>query len=80
MLIAVSFNEDGHFEASNVKDRIETWLLLKNISWGQFYEDQVVDNDLEEYEMDDIEGLGEKEWVIYLRNFETRGQFEILEI
>ena len=80
MLVAITFNEDGHFEAADVKDRESTWLLLKNISWGEFYEEQVVDNDLEEYEMENIHDLGEKEWVIYLKNFEVRGQFEILEI
>jgi hypothetical protein len=80
MYVAVTFNADGHFEVAKVEERDDTWLLLKNISWGEFYEDQVADNDLEEYEQEDIHKLTDYEWRSYLSNFETRGQFEIIEI
>lgn len=80
MLIAITFSEDGHFEAAKVSERDDTWLLLKNISWGQFYEDQVADYNLEEYEQEDIYDLSDESWKGYLKNFEVKGQFEILEI
>lgn len=80
MLVAITFNEDGHFEAADVKDRESTWLLLKSISWGEFYEDQVADKDLQEYDMEDIYDLSDEDWVKYLWDFIVKGQFEIIEI
>jgi len=80
MLIAVTLDREGHFQVSDVDNREETWILLKSIEWGQFYEDQVADSELEEYEIEDIYEMEAEDWEEYLQNFITRGQFEILEI
>jgi hypothetical protein len=81
MLIAVTLDAEGHFQVSDVDNREETWILLKSIEWGQFYEDKVADLGLEEYEMEpDIYDLDPPDWEEYLQNFVTGGQFEILEV
>lgn len=80
MKVVATLNDDGHFEVARVTERDDAWILLKTISAGQFYEDQCADYDIQEMEQEDIYDLSEQEWELYLYNFETRGQFEIIEI
>lgn len=79
-LIAIARDEDGHFQAARVSDRDETWLLLKSISWGQFYEDICQDYHLTIWEKEDIYNLSDEAWEDYLRNFQTRNQFELVRV
>lgn len=80
MKVVVNLDEDGHFQVARVTERDDAWLILKSISWGQFYEDQCADYSIDMIEQEDIHEFSDSAWEDYLRNFETRGQFEILEI
>jgi hypothetical protein len=80
MKIVVNLDEDGHFQAAKVSDREGAWLILKSILWGQFYEDLCEDYNIEMIEQEDIHKMSASRWEEYLWNFNTRGQFEILEV
>ena len=79
-LIAITRDEVGNFQAARVCERDDTWILLKSIEWGQFYEDQCQDYNLDIYEQEDIHELSDEVWEDYLRNFQVRGQFELIRV
>lgn len=80
MNVVVNLDEDGHFQVAKVTEREDAWLILKSISWGQFYEDHCEDYNIDMIEQEDIHKISGKAWLEYLRNFVTRGQFEIIQI
>jgi len=79
-VICVGKGDDGYFQAANINDRIEVLLILKTISYGQFYEEVCLDNDLEELDSDNADTLADDEWLEYLQKFEHKGQFQLLNI
>lgn len=80
MKVVANLDDDGHFQVAQVTERDDAWLILKSISWGQFYEDQCADYEIEEIEQEDIHKFSDGEWEEYLGSFVTRSQFEIIEI
>ena len=54
MKVAITLDEDGHFEASDINNREKTWKLLKSIDCGSFHEDCTSDYGLPDYEIEDI--------------------------
>jgi len=79
-MICVSLDQDGHFQAAKIDDREEVLFILKNISLGQFYEEQCFDNDLPEMELEEVQKMQREDWIDYLKNFEHKKQFELLYI
>ena len=79
-LICVAKDDDRHFQAARIDDREEVLFILKTISTGQFYEEWCFDNDLEPLELEDVHTIEREEWISYLRKFETRSQFEIINL
>lgn len=79
--IAITLNDDGHFLAAQIDNRTKCISILKSVDDGQYWEDYLEDalyacglkeEDLLKCTLDRFEQ--------FLSWFETRGDFEVVEI
>ena len=81
MKVAVTIDEEGHFQAILVTKRLACLSLLKKIAcgnlWDDLYEDALESCDLTE---ETLHECWDDRFTQFLQQFETRGIFEIIEI